>query len=332
MTTGIYTITNLINNKVYVGQSTNIEGRLIDHKCSLRSKTRSKAHTNQHLYTAVQKYGWSNFKTEIVQSTNTSDTNSLHELEALWMNLLGSLNPKLGYNLRSDVGGKCVHSEETKKLISKATTGILNGNYGNKWNNKQRSEMSKRMKLAIADKDGPYNEVWKSKLSKNSTRVWQNEDLKLQMSNNVSAANQKYNYEQYARDGVFIKRWLSVKEIVNENESYKWQNIYSVCNGHKPTYKGFIWKKVPMTEMDTRTSIMKTNGDHFRTTKTESLYTPKYLYTVTTPELEVLSCDSKKLTKLGLKHHASVFKHKNSNKILYKGFTIVRIKNGRQNR
>lgn len=41
----------------------------------------------------------------------------------------------------------------------------------------------------------------------------------------------------------YIKTFDSVEDIILENPSYKWQNIYSVCNGYKKSYMGYIWKK-----------------------------------------------------------------------------------------
>jgi hypothetical protein len=37
--------------------------------------------------------------------------------------------------------------------------------------------------------------------------------------------------------------YLEIRIIIKANPNFKWQNIYSVCNGYKPTYMGFIWKK-----------------------------------------------------------------------------------------
>ena len=64
------------------------------------------------------------------------------------------------------------------------------------------------------------------------------------MSIAVSNAKKKKNcFDQLSRDGVFIKTWDSVEDILNANPNWKWQNIYSVCNGYKPTYMSFKWVK-----------------------------------------------------------------------------------------
>lgn len=52
MSCGIYKIQNLINNKIYIGQSINIEKRLSAHKSSKDSC---------YIHNAIQKYGIMNF-------------------------------------------------------------------------------------------------------------------------------------------------------------------------------------------------------------------------------------------------------------------------------
>ena len=54
--TGIYQIRNIINNKIYIGQSLNIKTRFLQHKQALRKNR----HPNQHLQNAWNKYGKSN--------------------------------------------------------------------------------------------------------------------------------------------------------------------------------------------------------------------------------------------------------------------------------
>lgn len=63
------------------------------------------------------------------------------------------------------------------------------------------------------------------------------------MTKKVSESKRKYDFEQYSKDGELLKVWESVEQIVLANPEYKWQNIYSVCNGYRISYRGFIWKK-----------------------------------------------------------------------------------------
>ena len=54
---GIYQIKNIINNKSYIGQSTDINKRIAKHKASLRHNK----HNNSHLQNAYNKYGEDKF-------------------------------------------------------------------------------------------------------------------------------------------------------------------------------------------------------------------------------------------------------------------------------
>lgn len=57
--TGIYKIQNLINGKIYIGQSKNIEKRWLRHKTTAFNKNDHSY--NLPLYRAIRKYGLENF-------------------------------------------------------------------------------------------------------------------------------------------------------------------------------------------------------------------------------------------------------------------------------
>lgn len=59
MTCGIYLITNKINGHMYVGQSVNIENRFSQHRRCLDIDSLA-------IDRAINKYGWENFKTDII--------------------------------------------------------------------------------------------------------------------------------------------------------------------------------------------------------------------------------------------------------------------------
>ena len=61
MTSGIYKITNKINNKVYIGQSVNIEERWDYHKAVCHWNSQSA------LYRAFKKYGIENFDFQVIE-------------------------------------------------------------------------------------------------------------------------------------------------------------------------------------------------------------------------------------------------------------------------
>ena len=66
---GIYSITNKLNNKRYIGQSIDIETRIKRHFRELRRGV----HHCHHLQRAFDKYGEDNFETEILLICNEND-------------------------------------------------------------------------------------------------------------------------------------------------------------------------------------------------------------------------------------------------------------------
>lgn len=62
---GIYKITNLVNGKIYIGQSIDIQRRFCDHRCISHE-------SNRHLKYALQKYGKDNFKYEVLEECDES--------------------------------------------------------------------------------------------------------------------------------------------------------------------------------------------------------------------------------------------------------------------
>lgn len=86
---GIYKITNQLNNKVYIGQSNDIERRWKDHK--RRSKS-----LQTPLYLAIQQDGIENFHFEVLEECSVD---SLNEREKYWIDYYNSADSNYGYNL-----------------------------------------------------------------------------------------------------------------------------------------------------------------------------------------------------------------------------------------
>ena len=84
----IYKITNLINNKIYIGQDSN--------------NNSSYYGSGKAIISAIKKYGKENFIKETL--TSCKDFEDMNEKEVYWISLLNSTDRKIGYNI--SIGGK----------------------------------------------------------------------------------------------------------------------------------------------------------------------------------------------------------------------------------
>ena len=108
----IYCITNTLNGKKYIGQTTKtLEKRWISHK------SESKKHENK-FYRAIRKYGFEYWTKEIIEEI---ENDLLNEREQYWISHFDTMN--IGYNLRSGGGQNSLLSEESKKKISEKHMG-----------------------------------------------------------------------------------------------------------------------------------------------------------------------------------------------------------------
>lgn len=207
---GIYCIRNIINNKVYIGKSKNIYIRMKDHITRLNIKNKDE---NFHLINSWHKYGKENFEYFVIEYLELNEE-LLSKRELYWMNYYQSLNPKKGYNKRLDSSTKMICHESTRKKLSEAQL--------NRYKNQhERDKVSQQFKL-----------FWKN-----------NPEIKKQMSEKLSKLKQKYIFHKCDEKGFILESFNTIEDIILKYPNYKWQNIYSVCNGYKKRIYGFKWIK-----------------------------------------------------------------------------------------
>ena len=133
----IYGIINLINNKIYIGQTK--QGYIRRFKQHLTPKDGSPALRN-----AINKYGKENFRCELLDIAITQE--EANKKEQMWIKCIGSYKKKDGYNL--SMGGVIgFFNLETLEKMSESKKGEKNSFY-----NKKHSEISKE-KMAIWKKE-----------------------------------------------------------------------------------------------------------------------------------------------------------------------------------
>lgn len=114
----IYKITNIINGKVYIGQTIQEGGFDARYKGDLKENTH-----NEHLKRSIFKYGIENFKINKIYDIAFSKE-ELDIKECLWISIYHSNNKKFGYNKTSG-GSQPKFNIEIKNKISKSRTGIV---------------------------------------------------------------------------------------------------------------------------------------------------------------------------------------------------------------
>lgn len=117
---GIYKIENLINGKLYIGQSIDIHKRWKEHKNQLNRNS----HENDHLQKSWNKYGKQKFKFEIIKDCLSCD---LDDEEFYYIKYYNSMNSNYGYNKTSGGSKGKEISDETRRKLSESNMFIHRG-------------------------------------------------------------------------------------------------------------------------------------------------------------------------------------------------------------
>lgn len=105
---GIYKISNTINNKVYIGKSTNIEKRFRQHQ---NKSYRQEKH--QAIHRAIDKYGVENFKFEVLEECGADIINNR---EKYWIGFYNSYEE--GYNCTLGGDGTASGNEHPTAILT----------------------------------------------------------------------------------------------------------------------------------------------------------------------------------------------------------------------
>lgn len=171
----VYKITNLVNGKLYIGKTNNINNRWNSH-CSEANLCRKR----YPLYLAMKKYGVENFKIEMLETLENEE--KCFQRETYWIEFFKTNIVKyghdFGYNLSDGGEGPSGHKDtpEQKKRKSIRQTGNNNNFYG-----KTHSKES-RKRISDARKGKSISDDAKKKISEKLRGKPKSEETKKRMS------------------------------------------------------------------------------------------------------------------------------------------------------
>lgn len=136
----IYKITNLINNKIYIGKD--------------ESNRKNYFGSGKLIKRSLKKYGKENHKKEILEEVNNKE--KLIELEKYWIKKLKSYDKDIGYNISmGGDGGNTMSNNPNLEEIKKKISNTLKGRI-----------FSEEHKLKIRENHNSKNPLVREKLSK----------------------------------------------------------------------------------------------------------------------------------------------------------------------
>lgn len=151
----IYKITNKINGKSYIGQTTDYQRRFREH----RNKGYGEE-PNKPLYNAFDKYGIDNFDFEVIEDL----TENYNEREKYWIQYYNTLLPN-GYNIEPggeepplNIGENSPYAEHTKQQIEEI------------------KDLLKNTDISFEELAKKYNYSVSSILKINNGKIWFNQN------------------------------------------------------------------------------------------------------------------------------------------------------------
>ena len=211
---GIYKIENLINGKVYIGQSINISERFTEHKRETFNFS-NKTKFYYHLYCAIRKYGLENFSFSVIEECSEKE---LDEREIFWIKEYNSYQK--GYNKTLGGNGiRTITEEQIKNILLLWEEGLSVG------------QISVKMKInnhAVIDYLKHYSSSYSTEKGRERGRI-------------INGVSHQKKIACFDLNDNLIKIYPSLKEAAKDTCGDS-SSISRCCKGKQKIHKNFIWK------------------------------------------------------------------------------------------
>lgn len=241
----IYKATNIINNKVYIGQTI--------HTLSVRKAQHERSHEYGYktaFSNAIRKYGKENFIWEVIYETNSIE--DLNEKESYYIKYYKSLVTENGYNLKGG-GGNDFLTQEVKNKIGESQLGEKNHMFGKTGElnptSKKVINITTNMIFGSASEAARYDKAnfshvcavcrgLRGSTKGNVYRYLDKEDRIIEPEN---AAYVKAKKVKNMDTGEIFEN-ATIAEFYYQG--YKSGNLSKACKGKNKTFAGFRWEYI----------------------------------------------------------------------------------------
>jgi group I intron endonuclease len=230
----IYKTTNLLNNKIYIGQDSNNNPKYLGSGLLLKK--------------AIIKYGKDNFKKEIIEFCDNKK--HLNEREKYWIEEFKSMDKSVGYNLSEGGFGGNTYTEETKKKISDMMKNrIVSEETRKKMSNARKGTIhttESKTKMSIAHKGKILSNEHIEKIRENSKNSIKSEEFLDNVGNitkywpkgSKHTEETKNKMSEYHKENP-VRFWLNKKRDIISIEKAKESNKdFKHSKEHKEKIKG----------------------------------------------------------------------------------------------
>lgn len=230
----IYKITNLINNRIYIGQTR----RTVKIRFTQHINDSKRENTNTILYRAFKKYGVDNFIVDTIKEYSCINEKDLIDIlnkeEIMYIAKYNSTYPN-GYNMQD--GGK----SPTKSMMTPVDKYDLSGNYICSY--KSASDASNA--CGVSTGHSHIIECCKGKLHTCYGFIWRyhGESFDKYSYNKDKRTRSVSVYDlQYNIIGIYDTIKNAMLDVMHEYDIRKMSHICSCCSGVRNKAYGYIWK------------------------------------------------------------------------------------------